>query len=295
MRKVLAISVLSVLIVMGGSSVTSAAAPSGTATESVDSRPFTIVVPKSYRASTPAPLIVALHGYTSSGKQAQEFFGLGTQAEKRGFIAVYPDGTKDGSSQPFWNATNACCNFGQLKVDDSAYLIKVIDKVASRYNVDPKRVYFMGHSNGGFMSYRMACEHADRVAAIVSVAGETYADGAACKPSQPVSVAQVQGSTDETISYTGGSIFGNAYPGAEATVKTWAGYNGCGSTRSASAGSLDLVAGLAGKETTVATYAGCKSKSGVELWTIKNGRHSPVFTKDFAASAVEFLLAHPKL
>jgi polyhydroxybutyrate depolymerase len=171
----------------------------------------------------------------------------------------------------------------------------VIDKVASVYAVDPKRIFVMGHSNGGFMSYRMACEHADKIAAIVSVAGETYVDTARCMPSEPVSVLQIQGSADETISYAGGKIFQNPYPGAEETVKTWATYNGCQKTTvKKNARGIDLVDSLAGQETDTTTYE-CPSVSGaVELWTIKGGRHSPTFTKAFAAEVVDFLLSHPK-
>jgi polyhydroxybutyrate depolymerase len=272
-----------------------AVAAVGSTVDSVNGRPFTVVAPESYKPSVPAPLIVALHGYTSSGAQAQQFFGLQARAEKAGFVAVYPDGTKDGGGEPFWNATDACCNFALLSINDSAYLMAVIERVSRGYAIDPKRVYVIGHSNGGFMSYRMACEHADKIAAIVSVAGETYADSATCNPSEPVSVLQIQGSADETISYTGGKIFQSSYPGAEDSAKTWAMYNGCQTTTLATKERrIDLVASLAGEETDMRAYA-CPSTGGaVELWTINEGRHSPTFTEEFAAEVVDFLLAHPK-
>ncbi len=298
MKRLVIIALLSIALAVSNASAATKSPSKALTTATIGSnqaRTFTVVVPKSYNPTTPAPLIVALHGYTSSGQQAQEFFGLQAQAEKRGFITAYPDGTKDANGQPFWNATDSCCNFALLPIDDSAYLISVINDVSKAYAIDPKRVFFIGHSNGGFMSYRMACEHADRIAAIVSVAGETFADPSACTPSKPVSVLQVQGSTDEAIAYAGGKIFRNPYPGAETTVKTWAKYNRCDATsRPGAEGNLDLVASLPGRETGTQAFAGCLAKVGVGLWTIKNGKHSPTFTPTFAKAVVDFFLAHPK-
>ena len=174
--------------------------------EVIGDRRFEINVPAGYDGSKPIPLVVVLHGYTGSGSGAKAYFRLEAEARKRGFLTVYPDGIPDSSGNQFWNATDACCQLTATESDDSAFLTRLIDRVEEKYSVDPKRVYFAGHSNGGFMSYRMACEHADRIAAIVSVAGATFADVSACKPSQPVGVLQVHGTSDTVISFTGGSI-----------------------------------------------------------------------------------------
>ncbi len=257
-------------------------------------RPFQLVVPTSYKANSPAPLLIVLHGYTGDAGRMRAYFGLDAAAEASGVLTVYVDGTKDGSGQPFWNATNACCNFSSSTVDDVAYLLKVIDDVSASHNVDPKRVYFAGHSNGGFMSYRMACEHADRIAAVVSLAGATYKDAGTCKPSAPVSVAQVHGTSDLTISYTGGAILAREFPSAEETASTWASYNGCDLTLTPTGKSHNLDAAIEGAETTVSTFANCVAGSAVELWTIDNGAHTPQLAPDFATSMINFLLAHPK-
>jgi polyhydroxybutyrate depolymerase len=211
-----------------------------------------------------------------------------------GVIVVYPDGTKDAGGSSFWNATDACCGFGRATVDDSAYLMAVVDKVTSDYRVDPKRVYFTGHSNGGFMAYRMACEHADRVAAIVSLAGATFADAVACAPTQPVSVAQVHGTNDAVISFSGGQIAGHAYPSAGVTTQTWADYAHCGSPLSVTGRTLDIDPTIDGAETVVRSSTGCPAGVGVELWTIDGGLHSPTLSTAFGTAVVDFLLAHPK-
>ncbi len=99
-----------------------------------------------------------------------------SEAEKRGLLYAVPDGTTDTRGDRFWNATAACCNFYGSTVDDSTYLTEVIAAVSARYSVDPARVYLAGHSNGAFMSFRMACEHADLIAAIAVLNGAMVND-----------------------------------------------------------------------------------------------------------------------
>ncbi len=97
-------------------------------------------------------------------------------APQGGFVYATPDGTIDGDGNRFWNATDACCNFDRRTVDDVAYLSSVIADIQGQLAIDPKRIAVVGHSNGGFMSYRMACERSDLVGAVVSLAGATFAD-----------------------------------------------------------------------------------------------------------------------
>ncbi len=264
--------------------------------EVIGDRRFEINVPAGYDESKPVPLVVVLHGYGGDGAGAKEYFGLEAEARKSGFLTVYPNGTEDSSGKQFWNATDACCQLTATESDDSAFLTKLIDRVEEKFAVDRKRVYFAGHSNGGFMSYRMACEHADRVAAIVSVSGATFADVAACAPSEPVSVLQVHGTSDVVISFTGGSILNASYPAALTSVTTWATYNGCDTASEAGAASksLDLDEYLAGKDSSVTAFSGCPTGLAVELWTIEGGSHQPKLTAEFASSIMDFLFAHPK-
>ena len=185
-------------------------------------------VPASYDAGLPAPLLILLHGYTGSGQDIDAYFDLGPAAEARGFVYAFPDGTYDSDGNRFWNATDACCDFDRSGVDDVAYLTDVIADIPAELAIDPKRIALVGWSNGGFMSYRMACDQADLVAAMVSLAGATFADPADCAPSEPVSVAQIHGTADDVIRYEGGEPFTDTtgpYPGAETTAATWATYD----------------------------------------------------------------------
>lgn len=263
-------------------------------------RPAQLYVPTGYSDATPTPLLVLLHGYSASGAVQDLYLGLRQHAESRGFLYIFPDGTVDKADHHFWNATDACCDFDATHVDDSAYVSGLIKEVGTRYKVDPKRVFLVGHSNGAFMSFRMSCEHADQIAAMVGIAGATWLDAAKCKPSAPVSVLQVHGTADADVLYDGsaslGSSPGNAgYPSAKVTMSTWAGYDGCATTLDTSAPSLDLDDTLAGDETTVSKYAsGCKSASAVELWSIAGGKHLPNFSTSFAPKMLDWLFAHPK-
>ena len=256
-------------------------------------RPFDVFAPSSYSPDTAMPLVVLLHGFGASGAIQEAYFQLQPLAEERGFLYVHPDGTINSIGRAFWNATDACCGFDST-VDDSAYLLALIDKVQDDFNVDPKRIYLVGHSNGGFMSYRMACDHADKIAAIASLAGATFLDESKCNPSEPVSVLQIHGTADGIIPYGGGSIFGNGHPSAPATVATWAGYDGCATAGDEVSNALDLDANLAGAETSTLVYESCPSGVDVELWTIDGGAHIPARTAEMSIGIIDFLFAHPK-
>lgn len=257
-------------------------------------RPVTVHVPPGLDPAKPSPLVILLHGYGASGFVQELLFQLKPQADARGFLYAHPDGTVDADSKRFWNATDACCNFGGAAVDDVAYLSGLVAEIGQHYKVDPKRVYFLGHSNGGFMSHRMACDRSDLVAAVASLAGATYGDPSKCAAEKTVAVLQIHGTADDTVLYEGESIMGVGYPGAVATTESWAQKNGCALTASPGE-ALDIDATLDGAETSVSKYeADCKAGGAAELWTIDGGTHVPGLGANFAPKVVEWLLAHPK-
>lgn len=251
-------------------------------------RPVEVKVPSSYDDATPTPLLILLHGYTATGSLQDLYFGFTALAEERGFLYAHPDGTIDGNDENFWNATQACCDFGATGVDDSAYLIGLVDEISEKWNVDPARIYFAGHSNGGFMSYRMACDHADRIAAIVSLAGANFLDPADCDATEPVSVVQIHGTADEVIAYEGG-VTVSEFPSAAASIAPWGALAGCDAEPIAD-GSMDI----ASKPTNVSAYQNCDAGIDVQLWTIEGDQHLPGLTTGFAPAVFDFLEAHPK-
>ena len=103
--------------------------------------------------TSPAPLVIVLHGYGSSGQDHDAYFHLGSAAAQRGFLYAYPDGTFDSGGNRFWNATDACCDFDRTGVADVAYLTDVITEIRAHSRSIRNASYLLGHSNGGFMSY----------------------------------------------------------------------------------------------------------------------------------------------
>lgn len=283
-----------------GATDAGAAGPDGGAADGgrdplVLARPFDVTVPVGYTRGTPVPLVVVLHGYTATAQAQDMYFGLSRLAQTRTFLVALPNGLRDDMLQQYWNATDACCAFGKTN-DDVAYLTAVIRDVQQRYSVDAKRIFLVGHSNGGFMSHRLACERAGLIAGIVSLAGATWADPARCTPSEPVGVLQIHGSLDPVISYNGGATPGQPpYPAAPTTVRTWAAKNGCSNTTLSSVGgNLDLVPALLGSETEREEATGCPGNGAAELWTVRGAGHLPLVNDQFADRLYTWLLAHPK-
>lgn len=258
-------------------------------------RPYRMVVPPNYDGGASMPFVVLLHGYGATGAQQDLYFGLSALGTSRGFLLATPDGTLNIASQRFWNATDACCDFASSGVDDVKYLTAILDDVSLRYRVDPKRIFFMGHSNGGFMSHRMACELSPRIAGIMSLAGANWKDAGTCQPTQPLAVLQVHGTLDSVIAYAGGTTsFGGAvFPGAVETMQAWAARMGCSSNQTSAGADLNLDL-LVGNETVRTQWAGCSDAGVAQLWTIQGGSHLPTFTSQWPDDAYDFLMAHPK-
>lgn len=260
-------------------------------------RPYGLHLPQGWKRDTPAPLVVFLHGYASSGASSVAAFGLPLLSDANGFVLAYPDGTVDGQGHRFWNATNACCDFGDRGVDDVAYVAWVIDDVSAKMPIDPKRIYVTGHSNGGFLALRVACDLASRIAAAVSVAGAAWEDPSRCRPTEPVSVLQVQGDADAIVHYGGGLVFdrpARRYPGALATVGTFSRADGCTGPLADVGDPLDFDGLVPGAETRAAEYRGCPPSVGVSLWTVGGGSHLPNPTPGGLAALWGWMAAHPR-
>ena len=137
-------------------SVDAAREGGGDAGSIVAARPYNFKLPSGYDRNNATPLVIDLHGYAVSGVGQEGYFQFGAIADEQTFLYAYPDGTLDLKNNRFWNADDACCNFFAGVVDDVAYLNAMIDDISTRFNVDPKRIFIVGHSNGAFMSHRLA-------------------------------------------------------------------------------------------------------------------------------------------
>jgi polyhydroxybutyrate depolymerase len=181
-------------------------------------RSFILYVPASYAADTPAPLVLNLHGYGSNFLE-QMFYGeFRPIADTAGFLIVHPNGTPDQLGNLSWN------NFGLSTVDDIGFLSQLIDSISSNYSIDANRVYSTGMSNGGFMSYDLACNLSGRIAAVASVTGSMILPNlATCNATHSTPVMQIHGTIDSTVPYAGNAIF----TPIDTLVKFWRELNNC--------------------------------------------------------------------
>lgn len=254
-------------------------------------RPAKVFVPRTFDNTRQVPLVIALHGYGGDRDNVPNYFSLARNVDDKDFVLVAPDGNKDLLGSQFWNATDACCDGFNSGVDDHAYVRGLIQEAKQRFNIDGGRVYVVGYSNGGFMSYRMACESADIVTGIFTLAGATYKNVMDCNPSRPVAVFQLHGTADQTIRYTGGTAYpgGSQHPGAVETVQHWASYNGC------DPGLVMLdnttVNAVTVEETTVQGFNNCPALAPVELWTLDGAPHNPGMPRTFGPMLLDRLFA----
>ncbi|MFQ5527816.1 MAG: alpha/beta hydrolase family esterase [Thermoanaerobaculia bacterium] len=257
--------------------------------------PVTLVVPDSYDPDRPSPLVVHLHGYASTADAIEHWLRLEPLAQELGFLYLLPQGSIDEAGQPFWNAGPVCCNWYNSAVDDIEYLRRLVDEVGNRCRVDPGRIYWIGHSNGAYMAYRIACEHAELVTGLTAIAGVTENEPTNCNPFKPVHVLHVHGTADDFWEFEGGvwSANGEPYPGALRTAEIWAEYDGCGPKTDVLAGKTDIESGIEGAETTVTRFAGpCRPGGSVEMWEVAGAGHVPEFSPEFSRKAIEWLLAN---
>jgi polyhydroxybutyrate depolymerase len=265
----------------------SAAYPPGTLVVG-GGRPVPVIRPPDHDPTVPTPLVVVLHGFRSNATTIERVFPVASGAAVAGALLVYPTGGTNPFGQTFWNAASACCDLFGSGNDDVAYLIGLIDEIAAAVAVD--RVVLFGHSNGGFMAYRMACEHGDRFAAVVTVAGALDDPPPTCAGPSPRAVLHIHGTEDGIVPYDGGQLFSRPrFTGAEQTVATLATRAGCAATLTAGV-PFDLDANVIGPETTPFAAA-CPEGQRVALWAVAGSAHEPKVHPDFAARVLGFALA----
>jgi polyhydroxybutyrate depolymerase len=226
------------------------------------SRPYRVFVPPTLDRSRPAPLVVVLHGGNGSIDDIVRATLFDREAAEGGFIVAYPEATMKA-----WNAGTCCGSAPRRNPDDVGFIGRVLDELLAGYPVDPSRVFLTGVSNGAMMAYRFACEHADRVTAVGSVAGAVVHPG--CQPSRPVSVLEIHGTDDPLIPYLGGKpdapeAAGSApYTATRDMARQWADWNGC------PAAAPPRVDG----PVTTESWGGCRNGSAVSLVTVQGGGH----------------------
>jgi polyhydroxybutyrate depolymerase len=227
------------------------------------------------------PLLVVLHGYRSTGSDSQEYLHLDTDEVRSRYFIITPLGravklpNQDTSFAWYPDATSRT-----LPPWDSAWLRAVLLDALAQAPIDPARVSVVGVSQGGHMAHRLACDSADIVSTVVALAGQL--DN--CEPAKPVSVLQVHGDADRTISYITG----------KEALALWAQVDGCTGPIIATGEQVEHVTPSDGGDTTVWDYQGCPAGTTVRLWKMHGIGHSPPLADAFATDLLKFIDAHPR-
>jgi poly(3-hydroxybutyrate) depolymerase len=195
-------------------------------TVSAVNREYAIYIPKDYNSTKPVPLVLLFHGFSNNIATMFNDSQMQVLADANNFIYAIPQGL---GRTPGWNIGLA---FGG-NADDLSFTRNLIDRIATNYSINPKRVYAAGFSNGGFFSYQLACQLSDKIAAIASVSGSMNPNwiggrNPTCRPTHPIPVMQITGTSDFVIPIRGGGLGGGA---ALSTVfNYWKNYNKTNST-----------------------------------------------------------------
>jgi polyhydroxybutyrate depolymerase len=214
-------------------------------------RSFLVHAPPSYDGSTPLPVVLDFHGLGGNSNQQKNLSRWDDVGDAQGFITVYPQGIENA-----WNA-GLCCSDGS---DDVAFVRAIIRELQADACIDSRRIFASGCSNGGGMSYRLACEAADVISAVAPVDFDCV-DGAGCsdcEPSRPVTVVQFRGTNDQLVPYEGNGPFA----GAQANLATWGEINMCTGSPAAlqQNGSCE-------------SFASCGAGAQTVLCTVQGGTH----------------------
>jgi polyhydroxybutyrate depolymerase len=191
-------------------------------------RTYLLHLPTDYNGSNELPMVIAMHGGFGSGPQLETQSKLSEKADEADFIVVYPEGVSSPLNIRTWNA-GGCCGYSMNNnIDDVGFISSLIDSLSNDLAVDTDRIYATGMSNGAFMSYRLACEIPEKIAAIAPVAGTMNVD--LCIPSRAVPIIQFHSFEDSNVPYLGGigdGVSSHYNPPIDSVQNAWAVMNNC--------------------------------------------------------------------
>lgn len=228
-------------------------------------RDYILYVPEIYTGDEPVPLVFNFHGYTSNATQQMWYGDFRPIADTANFILIHPEGTEfDGNTH--WNVGGFTIG---STVDDVGFTSALIDSLSENYNINQERIYSTGMSNGGFMSFLLACQLGEKIAAVASVTGsmtpETFNN---CEPSHPTPILQIHGTTDLVVPYNG-AIWTKPI---EEVIDYWVEFNNCDDTPSSfEIPDVDLQDGSTAEQF---VYENGENKTSVEHYEVSGGGHT---------------------
>jgi polyhydroxybutyrate depolymerase len=266
-------------------------------------RTYLLHIPAHYDTIRQAPLVIVLHGHGESASNFEKYTGMSTKADDEGFIAVYPQALGDPSD---WHTAID----GPSRHDDITFVRNIIELLERKYRIDHRRIYAAGHSNGGFMAYRLASTLSDKLAAVGITAGSIgmvndHGDTLRiAPPPHPVSVIHFHGVADPSVPYAGGpeSDGPDNIVSVRNTIRFWVNADHCDPAKVTRTISED-------RNVIIDSYQPCAKNTAVVLYTIIDGTHRwpgddvPWYTfpgrddSDVIATDVmwNFFAAHPRV
>ncbi|HTS14089.1 MAG TPA: PHB depolymerase family esterase [Candidatus Sulfotelmatobacter sp.] len=237
-------------------------------------RPYRLVIPAAPSPAGHRPLVLQLHGRGGGGPWFDRIVGFVALAEPMGFALAVPDAI-DG----VWNDGRSSVGRRFDLADDVGYLTALVDDVMARTSIDPRRVYVFGMSNGAAMAGRLACQRADRFAAVAQVAGTAaHVVAVDCRPSRPVPILQIHGAADRLAPYEGGRrrgllaralLLGRGVAGPSIGVDAWARFS-----VAANGTSAEPIVTRIPPDTTVRTWHGPTPMSDVVFYRLDGMGHT---------------------
>jgi polyhydroxybutyrate depolymerase len=186
--------------------------------------------PDYYKVTTSRPLVLALHGTGGSAAQFEKDYAFTEKADRENFVVVYADGIRKQDGRlgiRTWNA-GACCDYASYaNINDTKFLGTLIDNCSNRFNIDRKRIYIAGMSNGSMMAYRLAADIPGKIAAIACVSGNmVYSKDLSKQAAVPL--LHIHSVVDTKVPFNGGTGIGNyIFPPAMEGIHYFAAQNGC--------------------------------------------------------------------
>lgn len=248
-------------------------------------------VPAQAAEGKPLPVVLNFHGGGGNARDHREYVRMDPLADREGFIVVYPNGTGWFEEQFLtWNA-GVCCGYAAAeKVDDVGFVRALLDALGTQAQVDTARVYATGLANGAMLSYRLAAQASDRIAAIAPVAGSMVLPERRIDDVRPslevpgrraVSIMHIHSLDDPRAVYRGGlgepvplTTVRTRHPNAEEVLYRWVAFAGC----RAKPAVMETRAGAPGTATAAHTatkyvFSGCRDDAEVALWKLAGAGH----------------------
>jgi len=260
-------------------------------------RTYRLYVPRSLPGKKHVPLLVALHGRGGSAMGFENSSGFDGLAQANKFLVVYPNGTfsSDEVGGRVWNA-GGCCGTAQQKLDnvnDVRFISLLIDKIESEYNINQKRVFAAGHSNGAMMGFRLACQLSNKIVAVGLQSGTLFVNR--CPYKKPVAVLEIHGTADAFVPIEGGEgpmdLAPVDFPPPRDGLKKLAASNHCQVGTHTSTDPDDPTLSYE-------VWRHCKNGAIVRWIKVEGAGHawmpSSLSSFDSSAAAWSFLSAHPR-